>query len=156
MDVETTTFMSVETIDVWKSPFISQRTDSREAQNQETSHSISLHLTSGDRSEIHEDIHWQEKTQVSHRSHIAVEMPQPSNHHNLNLEFDRWSSIFIKTSPISRECRGAGLGGLFLGRLVGNAESTHVDRLKGKAPLVPKFGSYCDIVDKLSSAATAI
>ena len=41
--------------------------------------------------------------------------------------------------------QGAGKGGLFLGRLdqglVGNAESTHVDRPKGKASLVPNVGS---------------
>ena len=46
-----------------------------------------------------------------------------------------------------RECRDMGCS-LFLGRLdqrlVGNAESTHVDRPKGKATLVPKDGSYCN------------
>ena len=39
------------------------------------------------------------------------------------------------------ESAGVGEGSLFLGRfdqgLVGNAESTHVNRPKGKAPLVP-------------------
>jgi len=58
-----------------------------------------------------------------------------------------------------RECRG-GLGGLFLGRLdqglVGNAESTHVDRAKGKAPLVPKVGKYCNIVDILVRAVALL
>ena len=46
--------------------------------------------------------------------------------------------------------REASEGGLFLGRLdqglVGNAESTHVNRLKGKAPLVPDDGRYCNII----------
>ena len=39
------------------------------------------------------------------------------------------------------ESAGAGEGSLFLGRFdqgpIGNAESTHVNRPKGKAPLVP-------------------
>ena len=47
------------------------------------------------------------------------------------------------------ECRGGGEGGLFLGQLdqglVGNAESTHVNRPKGKAPVVPNVGRYCRI-----------
>ena len=45
------------------------------------------------------------------------------------------------------ESAGAGKCSLFLGRLdqglVGNAESTHVNRPKGKAMLVPKVGRYC-------------
>jgi len=41
-----------------------------------------------------------------------------------------------KTKP---ESARTGKGGLFL-ELVGNAESTHVDPLKGKALLVPKDG----------------
>ena len=49
--------------------------------------------------------------------------------------------------------QGAGKGGLFLGRLdqglVGNAESTHVNRPKEKAPLVPNVGRYCNIIKKL-------
>ena len=46
--------------------------------------------------------------------------------------------------------QGAGKGGQFLGRLdqglVGNAESTHVDRPKGKAPLAlfHMYGRYCN------------
>jgi len=42
---------------------------------------------------------------------------------------------------VSRRVQGADKGGLFLGRLdQGLAESTHVDRPKGKATLVPKVG----------------
>jgi len=50
---------------------------------------------------------------------------------------------------ISRRVQGGGEGGLFLGQLdqglVGNAESTHVNRPKGKAPVVPNVGRYCRI-----------
>ena len=50
-------------------------------------------------------------------------------------------------SKVSQRVQRAGEGGLFLGRLdqglVGNAESTHVDRPKGKAPLVSNVGRYC-------------
>ena len=45
---------------------------------------------------------------------------------------------------VSRRVQGAGKGGLFLGQLdqvIGNAESTHVNRPKGKAPLVPNVRS---------------
>ena len=45
------------------------------------------------------------------------------------------------------ESAGEGEGGLFLGqldqRLIGNAESTHVDRPKGKAQFVPKNKRCC-------------
>ena len=47
------------------------------------------------------------------------------------------------------ESAGAGGCSLFLGRLdqglVGNAESTHVNRLKGKATFVPEVGRCCNV-----------
>ena len=51
------------------------------------------------------------------------------------------------TTPSTLQSPGvqeAGKGGLFLGQLdqvIGKAESTHVNRPKGKAPLVPNVGS---------------
>ena len=49
------------------------------------------------------------------------------------------------------ESAGAGECSLFLGRLdqglVGNAESTHVNRLKGKATLVPWVGRCCKFLN---------
>ena len=56
-----------------------------------------------------------------------------------------------KHQPHSSLPESAGAGGcsLFLGRLdqglVGNAESTHVNRPKGKATFVPEVGRCCNV-----------
>ena len=52
------------------------------------------------------------------------------------------------------ESEGRVKGGLFLGRidqgLIGNAESTHVNRPKGKAPIVPKWGTLQQMLNTKS------
>ena len=68
-----------------------------------------------------------------------------------------------ETTPSTLQSLSAGAdeGGLFLGRpdqrLVGNAESTHVDRPNGEAPFVPRSGRCCNmlrilICDKLATS----
>ena len=88
---------------------------------------------------------WQPSRRAVQRQDIHLPILQP-----MQVE----ASTVVLTGPRCSlpESAGAGKGGLFLGRLdqglVGNAESTHVDRPKGKAPLVPDVGRYCNIIKR--------